>query len=1050
MLILACLCISNFALTLSTATLTGRVTDSNAAAIVGAKVDANNIDTNLTFSTVTNDEGLFVIPNLPPGRYRIFVQKDGFQGIVKPDVTLHVQDIISLSFSMQPGSIIQSVTVEGGAPLIQKESAVVGTVVDRQFVANLPLNGRSFQSLITLTPGVVLTKSGFFEQGQFSVNGQRANSNYFIVDGVSANIGVSVASGFSQAEAGSLPGLSAFGGTNNLVSVDALQEFKIQTSTYAPEFGRTPGAQVSIVTRSGTNNFQGTLFEYFRNDALDANDWFANSRGLPKPALRQNDFGGVLGGPLYLPRFGDAAPSFYNGKDRTFFFFSYEGLRLRQPQTAFTTVPSLIARQTAPASIQSFLNAFPRPNGRDLIGNFAEFNASYSNPATLNATSIRIDHNVSSELTLFGRYNYAPSDTVQRNLNTLTTTSFKTQTLTGGATWTLNSAISNELRANYSRTPGSSTRLIDNFGGASVPPDSTIFPSFASSQDSSFNLSLGVNSGFLLGKFGNNQQRQINLVNNLSLITGAHQLKFGADYRRLSPIFDPPLYSQQVTFNGVNGALTGMASQVSIVAFAGKRFPVFTNFSLFGQDTWKIKPRLTLTYGVRWEVNPVPSEANGNNPFAITGLDDPATLAFAPRRTPLYKTTYNNFAPRIGVGYQLSQTKGRETALRGGFGVFYDLGAGQIADLFANAFPNNAVKRLFNAPFPLDPISAAPPPFSLNPPFTVVTVADPHLKLPYTYQWNLAMEQSLGSNQTVSASYVAAVGRRLLRREILVSPNANFSFVLATRNMATSDYHGLQLQFQRRLSRGFQALASYTWSHSIDNASGDSLIGIPGQTVDPQIDRGPSDFDVRHAFSAAVTYDIPAPFQNAFANAFLRDFSIDAIVTARSAAPVNVITGRTFFAQSSISRPDLVNGVPLYIDDLSVAGGRRFNRAAFALPPLGPNGVTPARQGTLGRNALRGFPVSQVDLAIRRRFNLTETLNLQLRAEFFNVFNHPNFADPGAGVVLGANSLSNPMFGQSVQMFGRSLGVGGAGGGFNPLYQIGGPRSVQLAIKLNF
>src|SRR6266508_3230374 len=336
-LTLACLCGANSAFAFSTATLTGRVTDSNAAAIVGAKVDANNIDTNLTFSTVTNNEGLFVIPNLPPGRYRIFVQKDGFQGIVKPDVTLHVQDIISLSFSMQLGSIIQSVTVEGGAPLIQKESATVGTVVDRQFVENLPLNGRSFQSLIALTPGVVLTKASFGEQGQFSVNGQRANANYFTVDGVSANAGVSAGLGLVQSAGGALPAFGASGGTNSLVSVDAMQEFKIQTSTFAPEFGRTPGGQISIATRSGTNDFHGTLFEYFRNDALHAKDWFTHSRRTPHPPLNHNDFGGVLGGPLYLPRFGEGGPAFHNGKNRTFFFFSYEGLRLRQPQSRVLT-----------------------------------------------------------------------------------------------------------------------------------------------------------------------------------------------------------------------------------------------------------------------------------------------------------------------------------------------------------------------------------------------------------------------------------------------------------------------------------------------------------------------------------------------------------------------------------------------------------------------------------------------------------------------------------------------------------------------------------------
>src|SRR6266508_3222047 len=445
-LTLACLCGANSAFALSTATLTGRVTDSNAAAIVGAKVDANNIDTNLTFSTVTNDEGLFVIPNLPPGRYRMFVQKDGFQGIVKPDVTLHVQDIISLSFSMQLGSIIQSVTVEGGAPLIK------------------------------LTPGVVVTRAESQNQGQFSVNGQRANANYFTVDGVSANLGVSNSASLSQGDSGSLPGLTVSGGTNNLVSVDALQEFKILTSTYAPEFGRTPGAQISIATRSGTNDFHGTLFEYFRNDALDANDWFANSRRQPKPALRQNDFGGVLGGPLYLPRFGEGGPAIYSGKDRTFFFFSYEGLRLRLPQTQVTLVPSVASRQAAVPQTQPFLNAYPIPNGQGFANGFAEFNASYSDPLTLDATSIRVDHTFSDKLTLFGRYNHSPSETTQRgvsgrSLNNLAESRFKTQTLTVGATQSFTQTLINEIRANYSRSEGGTIYSIDEFGGAVPPPE---------------------------------------------------------------------------------------------------------------------------------------------------------------------------------------------------------------------------------------------------------------------------------------------------------------------------------------------------------------------------------------------------------------------------------------------------------------------------------------------------------------------------------------------------------------------------------------------------
>ncbi len=1039
-LTLACLCISNFALTLSTATLTGRVTDSNAAAIVGAKVEANNIDTNLTFSTVTNNEGLFVIPNLPPGRYRIFVQKDGFQGIVKPDVTLHVQDIISLSFSMQPGSIIQSMTIEGGAPLVQKESATVGIVVDRRFVENLPLNGRSFQPLIALTPGVVLTKASFGEQGQFSVNGQRANANYFMVDGVSANVGVSAGFGLIQSAGGALPAFSASGGTNSLVSVDAMQEFKIQTSTFAPEFGRTPGAQVSIVTRSGTNDFRGALFNYFRNDALDAKDWFANSRGLPKPALRQNNFGGVLGGPLYLPRFGEGGPSFYSGKNRTFFFFSYEGLRLRLPQTRATLVPSMATRQAAVPQMQFLLNAYPVPNGSVLENGFAEFNSSYSDPLDLNATSIRIDHTFNNKLTLFGRYSHAPSETTQRggssvgvSLNSLGETRFNTQTLTIRATQSFSPTISNEIGANYSKSDGGSFFHIDEFGGAVPPPDSLLFPSFATRQNALVFIGILGGGSLSIGKNVENKQRQVNLVDNLSIVAGAHQLKLGIDYRLLLPINSPTAYSQTVNFSSVTGVINGIAE--SVVTRAAETVPLsVTNFSAYGQDTWKITPSLTLTYGLRWDVNPAPKGRNSKDLFTFDNLDNMAALRLAPQGAPLYETTYGNFAPRIGAAYQLSQSPGRETILRGGLGIFYDLGLGSVGNASAS-FPYTRLGGGgANVPYPLTPDQATAPPFSLNiPTFGNAFVADRNLKLPRSYQWNLAVERSLGFNQTVSASYIGAAGRRLLRQTPRL-PTPRFIINL-TNNAATSDYHALQLQLQRRLSRGLQVLASYTWSHSIDIASADS--GPGGTPADPRLDRGNSNFDVRHSFNAAVTYDIPAPTFGAFAETILRNWSVDTIITTRSATPVDLVasTDNSRGFRTTV-RPDVVPGVPLYVDDPNAAGGRRFNRAAFAIPPAG-------RQGTLGRNVLRGFPVFQLDFSLRRQFNLTDRVKLQLKAEVFNLLNHPNFSDP-------KHELFDLLFGQSTLMLGKGLGSGGAAGGFNPLYQLGGSRSMQLALKFNF
>src|SRR5262245_56166603 len=407
--------------------LTGRVTDPSKGVIVDARIAAISEDTNVRHETTTNAAGEYYLPNLPPRVYRLEVEKAGFRKLVKPDVTLNVQDALQLDFEMTLGSVSETVTVEAGAPLVNTESGTVSTVIDRTFADNLPLNGRSFQTLIMLTPGTVVTPTTFNDQGQFSVNGQRADANYFMVDGVSANFGVTGYFPMMQTAGGSLPALSASGGTNSLVSVDAMQEFRIQTSSFAPEFGRTPGGQISIVTRSGTNAFHGSLFEYFRDDELNAKDWFVNANRLPKPEERLNDFGGVLGGPVR--------------RNRTFFFFSHESLRLRQPSSLQTVVPNDASRQQAPAAMRPFLDAYPRANGAQLGAGLAEFDASFSNPSSLDAYGIRLDHVVSPWLTVFGRYNHSPSSFDQRGgifpakvLSTTSSASSSVHTLTVGLT----------------------------------------------------------------------------------------------------------------------------------------------------------------------------------------------------------------------------------------------------------------------------------------------------------------------------------------------------------------------------------------------------------------------------------------------------------------------------------------------------------------------------------------------------------------------------------------------------------------------------------------
>jgi hypothetical protein len=364
--------------------------------------------------------------------------------------------------------------------------------------------------------------------------------------------------------------------------------------------------------------------------------------------------------------------------------------------------------------------------------------------------------------------------------------------------------------------------------------------------------------------------------------------------------------------------------------------------------------------------------------------------------------------------------------------MFYDLGAGIITQA-ASGFPYFRQKNIFTpVPWPVPERTAVPPPFSLTPPTDAIYGAVRGLAMPVTHQWNMAIERALGRSNAMSVSYVAAAGRNLLRQDFFVNPNENFTYAYLLTNKSFSDFQSLQAQFQRRLSRGLQALVSYTWAHSIDNASNDSASHLAALQLDPRLDRGSSEFDIRHTLSGAFSYNLPG------ANRFSKGWALDGVVSIRTATPVDI----TYYADLGFGaytfRPDVVAGQPLNLADPNVAGGRRYNIDAFQTP-----NEFPGRQGTFGRNVLRGFPLSQINFAIRREFVLPENLKLQFRSELFNALNHANFADP-------TGAMGSPEFGYSTQMLGRSLGRGGVNAGLNPLYQIGGPRSIQLALRLVF
>jgi carboxypeptidase family protein/TonB-dependent receptor-like protein len=1053
-LLLAVLCLAFTALAQTeTATISGLVTDSSGAFMVGVELRLQSVERGTVAVAKTNGAGLYVFTGVRPGQYQLSATEKGFKTADLLGVIVNVQDHIEQNFRLQVGSVSESVTVTGGAPLINTQDGSVSTVVDREFVENIPLNGRSFQELITLAPGVQTNQTSAGDQGQFAVNGQRANANYFTVDGVSANVGSWYFPGqYAQASAGTLPATNIQGGFNGLVSVDDLQEFRVLTSTFSPEFGRSPGAQVIMVTRSGTNQYHGAVYEYLRNEAFDANDWFANQLGLRRPPLRLNDYGGTLGGPIRLPG--------YDGRNRTFFFFSYENQGLKLPQALRSVVPTLAARQSATPDAAPILNAFPKPNGADLGLDGAAFNASYGAPTHSYAVSFRVDHQFNKKYSIFGRFNYSPSSSSSLNSYDLAETDITAsdiQTYTVGATQAFNSRLVNDIRGNYTRSVGSANATITTLGGAVPPSNSVLWPAgkIPSEGYSSFSISNvggSFNIGPTSGHENTNIPHQYEVVDNLTHVHGRHQFKFGADYRLIRSSISPIALGSNVIFANPTPDTSGIVTLNS----GTDTFALFFNqagqtidykaFSAYAQDTWRVSPRLTLTYGTRWEINPAPTTVAGQKPYTACCPSDLANLTLSAAGAPYYSTNYHDFAPRLGVAYQIVQTPGRQLVVRGGGGIFYDLG--QSGAFGNNNWPYSNFLFDLGTPFPVPASFATFPPINpvpspSNP--ASVAMADANFRLPRTYEWNATVEQAMGTSQVLSMAYVGARAHDLLRNETYANPNPDYSSVQLVTNNGFSTYDSLQVQFTRRLARGFESYASYTYSHSIDNASSDSGVVIPAQFAKTSIDKGNSTFDVRHTFNGALVYVVPAPNMNKLANAFLHNWSIQGIFTARSALPFDVLEGAFGIdpRYQAIARADIVPGQPLFLYSSTYPGGKAANPAAFTT--LAP-GET---QGNLGRNLLRGFGLTQFDFSLRRQFKIKDRAAIEFRAEAFNIFNHPNFSNPGSYPGYG-NYVGSPNFGQSPSMFGTGLGGGGNQGGFNPVFATGGPRDLQLALRIEF
>jgi hypothetical protein len=1067
------------------ASLTGFIQDSAKAFVPDVYVLAVNTDTNQQFSARTNKEGSYNISALPVGPYRMQIEKVGFQTILKEDLFLHTQDALQVNFQMAVGSISETVTVSGTSVNMNTTDATVGTIIDRQFISDIPLNGRSFQSLVLLSPGVTTTTPQPTDaEGEYSVNGQTANSNNYLLDGADASATNYMKSNpiFGGAgTAGMAPNATALGSTQALVNVDALQEFRIATSTYSAEFGRQPGAQISFQSRSGTNDYHGTAFDYLRNTVMDANNWFNNyaTPKITKPQERQNDFGGVFGGPLGVPHL-------LSGKDRAFFFVSYEGLRLTQPgavavgyvpsngtfNTGTYSNPQLTnLRANAPAALQAVLAGFPVPNcstaqDPQCIDYRDGLSPALVTPVSIgriDSMSARADLQVSSANRIFARYSDTESNTTTdpesgaTYLGNAAGVTYRTRVYLLGANSILSSSLTNEIRLQYSQSLYDDINSPTSFGGAkpanlwtlgSMPPggETAFFLHFPSADNvNMYTISFGT------------RQFQPNAVDTLTWQHGSHLFKAGVNYVQTTAYMADGNLSKgpQITYVYETGAqvLSNTLYEISLQQIL-RQDPSFKNFGTFFQDEWHYRPRLSLSLGLRWDLSPAPA-VSGAEPYTYSGnLSNPSSVTLAPLGTPLYATTYTNFAPRVGIAAVIHDQPGHELILRVGGGLFY--GTGQA---FVNTYGNGydvgtGYTRLFTASnkppaspaypngiplsFPIPPTLATPPIPAPGPPYALGYLPTRDYSPPYTIQWSATLEQAIGKAQSISLGYVASASPQLghWSQYSFGALNTKFSSFYAWSNGPGSNYNSLQLQYKRQALRGLQVLAGFTWSHAIDSNSTDYYLGLPLQ-------RGNSDMDVRNNATAALVYNLPKDYVERWKRAVLGGWNVDARLTARTAFPVQ-IQGPTVLDPITgleVARRLNYNGQNPYVYKNGIPGGRQLNAAVFSVTTTaeGSNGNSP-------RNFLRGFGDVQADIALQRKFSFTESLGLLFRAEAFNITNHPNFGalNVACGTTTAGAACSGPLFGQAINT------LSGALGGLASIYQQGGPRSLQVALKLQF
>jgi len=983
----------------------GKIVDSSQGGVSDASIVIVDEDTGFRRTVESETGGAYAIGSLAPGSYKIAVRKEGFRQVVMFGVKVSAGAAARQDFQLPLGSAEETITVVGIAPALERPDASAGGQFDLDEVGQLPLNGRGVITLLELIPGTNVIPATRGDAGQFTTSGMRPNTNLFTVDGVSANTGVSAGGLPAQSSGGSLPSLSAFGSLDSMIPVEAVQDFKLQTSTAVAEFGRMPGASVALTSRAGSDQFHGAAVFRYRNQYMGANDWFANQAGYPRAPLGYQDLAPSFGGPLK--------------RNRTFFFLSYESIWLNQPYMYKVPVPSAATRAAAvsPAEL-AVLDLFPQPNQGPLGPGVDQWTGQINRPAGLTSGSVRIDQAITPRVTLFGRYSDSPShnDFGMPEVNHL---DLRAQSLTLGlnARPTVRTVL--DLRVNESQSTADS--IWTDAAGSAAPGcelatlASGFFPAQVVPCDELVRFSINGVGQTTSGPEGLRRQRQFQIVPTAGLNLGRHSIKLGADFRRILAIRRDPAASI-ILIDETAATLTQLQDW-----WRGSGAPINADvavdeLSLWLQDTWQVGSRLTIAAGLRWEFSPAPT--------VLAGFLDTTTNRVVPQTQQLWPTSYRDLAPRLGLAWRI--TRDGRTVLRSGGGLFYDSSMSIATDVinggpFSASTLNSSIGGISNS--------------SLSFGFAQ------GLKLPQVRQWNVSLEHGFGSNDVISLGYVGSSGRGLIRREAGGAGTDGQDYVALTTNHGASNYNALEVQYRRHVARGLDAVASYAWAHSLDDDSSDAFLLWSAYGAGVGSDHASSDFDLRHSLTAAIGYELPPPASPRFAARLLAAWAFDGIVHARTGFPITLQQEEEIDAISVVNayRPNWVYGQPLWISDANAPGGKMLNPAAFSIP----GGAYNTTQGNLGRNVPGGFGMEQVDLSLKREFHLGERRGIQFRLEVYNVLNQANFADP-------IKFLDSALFGQSTSMLNTMLGTGSSGSGLAPVLQVGGPRSVQLSVRFHF